>query len=263
MSIRTFFSSLAVAAACAAGVSAHAALLTDPGFDVDPSNGTGNADNTEVGAWYANNIFAADPNHPDAGSAGRLWHRAVDMVGPSGVVENVAAYNTQNTGTADTRGLIQVATGASGSTGVQTLSFDFLLNDVGADSDLSLRAEVFGINTAAWTGAFDLAVPNTSGDVAPQDSYEPLEVTELLNTTAFTATTDAAVSGGTWQSAAFDVDLGAGYEQVAVRFTASDRGASGDQIAVDNVSLAAVPEPAATALALAGLGLATAIRRRK
>ena len=245
---------------------ALAVPITDPGFNVNPNPSIAGVSNDEVDAWQNNgpNIL----NTATAGNANVTWYRSdpaagATLVGPSGSPENVAAYNTLPPNANSTRGFMQVISNTSAFTGAHTLAFNYLLNDVNNDSPLIFRAEVFGINTAAWTGEFDLAVGNGGGDVSADDTYDPAQVTSLLNTTAFTETNDATVTGSTWQNASFAVDLGAGYEQIGIRFTATDGGATDDQIAIDNVSLvsAAVPEPSTAALlGLAGLA---ALRRRR
>ena len=271
MPSKIHFAAFAVVASIA-GSSAMAVDIVDPTFDVNPTAAVAGVDNTEVGAWYRNGPPESEFNEPRDQGGDIQWYRSTDpnLVDASGVAGgSVARYNTlPGAGNnASTRGLIQVVTDTSADTGAHELTFDYLLHDIGGTNPLILRAEVFGINTASWSGAFDLAVGNPSGTTAADDSYDPTQVTQLLDTVDFTVSTGATITVDDWSTATFAVDLGTGYEQLAIRFTATDGGAgqsNSDTIAVDNVALtavSAVPEPTSMAvLGLAGLGF---LRRRR
>ena len=222
-----------------------AIIVANSGFNLALSDAqagsVGNVDpvGEVTDVWYANNTSADT----------RVWRQG-QLIGPSNVLENVAYVQSTTNATQTTRGMMQVVSGTSSSTGLHNLKFDFLMND--GDStprNLIFGVEVFGI--ANWlpstTGNYDLAEPNNTG-VLPV-TYAAS--TPLLSTQAFTKTTNLVVTGSTWQSASIPVDLGAGYPFIGIRFTgvkgfADTSGVT--QIAVDNISMTAVPEPAGFAL---------------
>jgi len=248
---------LATVAVIMADRASAAIIIVDPGFDSALTASGGGVDNTETNAWQRNGAEVA----PVA------WSQTTSIVGPSGLNEGIAKYNDGNEGTSDSRALMQVVTGTGGATGTQILTFDFLMNDadLGNDHDLKLRVEVFGIPTNSWTtGEFNLAMANTNANMVPQDTVAPGPITVLLNSTAFTKTTSATVSASTWQSAIFDINLASGYDQIGIRFTASDGGLKGTLantiIAIDNVAI--IPEPGSALLTGFGL-LLISIRRRR
>jgi hypothetical protein len=214
-------------------------------------------DKTETNAWQRNGSAVAAV----------AWSQTTAIVGSSGLIEGIARYNDGSEVSSDSRALMQVVTGTVGETGTQTLTFDLLLNDADLtkDHDLKLRVEVFGIPTGSWTtGEFDLAVANTNANMVPEDTVAPGPVTVLLNSTAFTKTSSATITASTWQSASFDINLASGYDQIGIRFTASDGGLTGTLantvIAIDNVAI--IPEPGSALLTGFGL-LLISIRRRR
>ncbi|MCA9236215.1 MAG: PEP-CTERM sorting domain-containing protein [Planctomycetales bacterium] len=249
-----------IATLCA-GHALGAVIVADPGFDNAVSDAqagsTGNVDpvGEATDTWYANNTV----------NDTRVWRQGL-LTGPSGLDENVAYVQVTTNGLQTTRGLMQVVSGTSGSTGPHHLDFDLLMND--GDStprNLIFGVEVFGISDwlATTSGNYDLAEPNNLGTLPVTYASSTL----LQSSFAFTKTTDAVVVGSTWQSASVPVDLGAGYPYIGIRFTgvkgfADTAGTT--QISVDNVSMTAdVPEPASIALVgLAVAGLAVARRRR-
>ena len=231
--------------------------INDSGFNQDPVASVGGVDSTETDSWHRNGNA----------SAAQAWMRTTAIVGPSGVTEGIAKYNDGNQNGTDSRALMQVITGAGAESGMRSLTFSYLFNDADPvnDYNLKLRVEVFGIPSGSWTtGSFDLAMANNNADVSPEDDAGPGPFTLLLNESSFTKTSDTTITGSSWRTASFDIDLGTGYDQLGIRFTASDGGISGTAantvIAVDNVAI--VPEPACLVLGMLGLGFLAARRRR-
>lgn len=241
-----------------AGHATAAITLTDPGFGSALVASDGGVLPAETNAWHRNGT---------TGPA-QSWVRTTTIIGPSGVTEGIARYNDSTQNNTDTRALMQVATGTIGETGLQTIRFDYLLNnaDLVNNHDLQLRVEVFGISASGWTsGAFDLAMANSNANVTPEDDPTPGSFTSLLNSTAFTKTTASTITASTWQKASFAIDLGlSGYDQIGIRFTASDGGLSGTSattvIAIDNVEI--IPEPTTGLLSLLALTIPLVRRRR-
>lgn len=240
-----------------AGHATAAITLTDPGFGSALTPSDGGVLFTETNAWHRNGT---------TGPA-QAWTRTTTIIGPSGVTEGIARYNDGTQNGTDSRGLMQIVTGTIGETGMQTIRFDYLLNnaDLVNNHDLKLRVEVFGISAAGWTsGAFDLAMANSNANLTPEDDPTPGSFTSLLNSTAFTKTTAATITGSTWQTASFAINLGTGYDEIGIRFTASDGALAGTLattvIAIDNVAI--IPEPTVGVLSLAALVLPFARRRR-
>jgi arylsulfatase A-like enzyme len=231
-----------IAAAVLLGLfaSARASALDNPDFEGPILEAAGGVAGPGLpDAWYAN-----APN----GESTRSWYRETNLHGADGAAGPVAQYRDQSTNadsTSDTRGLIQIISNPAGLTGNKTLSLSYLMNDHdvanGNPHDLKLRVEVFGIDSSWTTGSFDLAEPNTTGDLAAADTVPPGALTELLNATSFTKTTDSIVLNTTWREAAFTVDFGVGHDRVAIRFTASNgaltTAGAATNIAIDKVSL--------------------------
>jgi arylsulfatase A len=223
--------------------SAGAFGLANPDFNdpilqsSDATGGTGGAGPLRIDAWYA--------NAPAVDTC--TWYREANLTGPDEQVEPLARYRDPSitTTSSDTRGLIQIISNPAGLSGIQPLTFSYLLNDADAANGnphvLRLRVEVFGVNSTWTSGYFDLADPNTGGSLSAADTISAAAYTVLLNSAAFTKTTAAVVSNTAWREASFNIDFGTGYDRVALRFTASNgtRAAAGTttDIAIDKVVL--------------------------
>jgi len=219
--------------------SAQASALANPDFENPVLEAGGLLGPALVDAWYA--------NAPD-GASTRSWYRETNLQGADGAAEPIAQYRDLSTNAdsnSDTRGLIQIISNPAGLIGNQQLTFSYLMNDrdiaKGHPHDLKLRVEVFGIDSSWTTGSFDLAEPNTTGDLAPADTVSQSALTVILNTASFTKTKADVVLSTPWREASFGVDFGDGHDRVAVRFTASNgaltaAGAT-TNIAIDKVSL--------------------------
>jgi|GEM_PF-365468 len=203
----------------------------------DATGGTGGAGSSRIDSWFA--------NAPEGDSLS--WYRENSLVGSDGQIEPLARYRDPggSSPNRDTRGLIQIISDASRLTGSQTLTFRYLLNDADANNghphDLKLRVEVFGINSNWTSGIFDLAEPDTGGNLSSADTIPSEAYTVLLDSPLFLKTNAAQISKDLWREGSYHIDFGVGYDRVGIRFTASDgsnaAAAATTNIAIDKVKL--------------------------
>lgn len=150
------------------------------------------------------------------------------------------------------RGVLQFASDAKATTGLQTLGMDVFMDDNTAANALTFRVELYG-----WNGT-NSPILALGGGTANDGTYN---VTDLNGAATIFDTTIAAtsVADAAWQNVTLGtIDLDTGYDFYAWRvgvFGATDT----DVFSFENITV--IPEPSAALLG--GLGLLVLLSRRR
>ena len=200
--------------------------------------GTGHAALTVINGDFNSSLTKATT--VDASFADDGWAIPFNNTWIQSVVQGSNAALRDPQPATNLKSMLQVLQDNSESTGMWTMDFQAISTDTGTLN--SLTASIYGINTfsTGFTTSDNLVDPNAT----------------LLGSFS------VPVSGETFTRTPFsvDFDLGTGYDYVVIRFMARPSNIS-SFVAVDTVSLSAVPEPGAGLMMVGGLGLLLALRR--
>jgi len=146
----------------------------------------------------------------------------------------------------------QVVQDSAGTTGSQSLQFDYAMWNQDASPGNTILYEVYGSN--------DITAPTfTLGSDTMGAGWTPIFTGSYVTDVAqFTEDADTLIQA---------LDFGAGFEFIGVRFRsngvqvqASTNTTAGEYLSIDNVSI--IPEPGTALLMLGGLGILLGRRRR-
>lgn len=224
---------------------AHAAVtFVDPGFDGSfDDNGNGNQTlQVSTGEWLN-----------DVEGSFRNW-----------VIVDGAANLGADPGDSRSRALAQSVFDNQANTGLHSFQFDIKISANPVPSNDQLAVYLLGWNDGQTSPVVDLA--NTNGQflniVSLNGATSLLGGNQivLVDNALTTAATNLGIAAdNSFDSVSIGVDLGTnGYDYYAVIFTGE---ADATEFSIDNVSLTAIPEPAAALLG--SLGILFLIRRRR
>lgn len=210
---------------------AHAVTIVDPTFSTtaSPIPNLVNIDLANAGSgWFAG--YSGRYTIFDAGSPGPADGEAS---GPSG---SFSAFNV----------IGQIIDDDNASTGAATFAFEYL------GTGLTGGSLLWGIyGTDATTAALT--------DVELRDAAVDADWVPLA-----TGSIDlASITLGSTLNLSSPINLGSGYEYIAIRIGTQSLTGTTRNIRIDNVSVTPVPEPATTVAALAAGALGIAIIRRR
>lgn len=215
----------------ALSATSQAGLLTNAGFD----NG-------------AVNYIGDTTADPVTNLSANTWHLGGHDNGDAWFVENESAVNYLGR---EAQGLLQYVSDDSNTQGAGVLSFDFLMQ-TGQNGDYDLAVYAFGWNSDApgvdfentWVSRGDSFTPNGSSSLIDQQTDSEGRLRLAWNGAAVY---EGVVNDGISNTATVDLDFGAGFDYIGVLFYGENGGTSG-QMALDNVQISSVSEPATLAL---------------
>jgi len=147
------------------------------------------------------------------------------------------------------RAMYQAVTDNKASTGTNTFSFDLNLLDASTSSSFGLNVAIWGILDSS--SAFSFSTIGTA--------VFDVDVGPAILLGAATCSTDT----GGWQTQTIPgLDLGAGYDIIVIGFKGNNYSEL-DTVGIDNVSLAAIPEPSSFILVVPGLIFGWSMMRRR
>ncbi len=213
-----------------------AGLVSDPGFD--------------SGITYVTNLNAgAVANNLDTGYDIGEYNAADGWV-HAGNVTDLGGYVSINNASG-ARAVGAVIHDQAATTGSMSFTVDLL--DIAGDvqSGTSITMFAYGMG-AGWS-------TKTWDDYLAFAYVAPAKLIDAGGAVLLSQTITLSEITGAWDTFTADIDLGVGYEYVAVYLVANGIGGSG--VGVDNLDIVAVPEPATVGMLGLGALVALLIRR--